>query len=514
MTKLFTTNLRGIVILVLSILIALFFINQSRYLRGLGYETIPDTHITDEYNYVWQAISLKKYGLPVAWSTFTNVYSNPKYQPQKGNLQGLGISVDGKIITLEEFKKNSKPVTAVSEVDWSKGLEHMYFVAPFFYHSPLGGLIYSLGVNKNISQFDQVKPSDFRKPALVMAIVTAVLLYIFIFQITGKPLVAVLSTAIYSTVPTYIFATRGAYLENVSSPFILGHLILLLISVNLLKNRRFNLVYPLIFLSGLLGGFGGLSKELSMGFLLGSLFIVLISKISVRYILTLIAGIALPIVIYIGWGLWLQKSLFIGVFLANSARADFGSLKFLTMLESLRFKDFPIDGWWVWGIISAFFVGYLTDLKKNKYVYLVLPMLFGFLAVIFSANSNYSWYWLSLIPFLAGASGIVIGYLFEYPNFILLMTFFLLPFSSSFYWGYSVFHKNSGQDLNLYRGAFIVLLAAFVIRKYLTRYKYARYIWMAVFFVILFEISKWNFRSIQYLVANWGNFPVPSLPNL
>jgi hypothetical protein len=502
-----------IIIFIVSILLAAYFINQSRYLRELGYETIPEPRTADEYDYVWQAISLKKYGLPVAWSTFTNVYSDSKYQPQKGSLRGLGISVDDKIINLTEFKKDPRPITAISEIDWGKGREHMYFVAPFFYHPPLGGLIYSMGIGKDVSQFDQVKPSDFRKPALVMAIITAVLLFIFIFQITGKPLVSALSVAIYSTVPTYIIATRGAYLENVSPPFILSHLILLLISFDLFKKRHFNLVYPIIFLSGLLGGLGGLSKELSAGFLIGSLIIVIVCKIPTKYILTLVLGIVTPVVVYFGWGFWLQRDLFIGVFLSNVNRGDFGSLKFLTILESLRFRGFPIDGWWIWGIISAFIVGVSADLKKNKYLYLVLPLLFGFLAIIFSANSNYPWYWLSLIPFLAGASAIVVYDLFEKPTSLSLLIFFLLPVSSSFYWGYSVFHQDSGQNLNIFRAVFIVLLAAYSVRKYLVRFKYGKYIWMITFAFVLYEVFKWNYQSIQYLVANWGNFPVPSIPD-
>jgi hypothetical protein len=498
----------------ISLLLAVFFINQSRYLRGLAYETIPDSHVTDEYDYVWQALSLKKYGLPVAWTLFNGVYSSPKYQAEKGSLQGLGIVVSEKIVDVREFKKKPKPVTAVAQIDWGKGPEHMLFVVPFFDHPPLGGLIYSLGVNKDTSQFDQVKPADFRRPALILAIITAVLLYIFIFQITGKPLVAALSTAVYSTVPTYIFATRGAYLENVSPPFILSHLVLLLTSIHFLKKRRFTLACFLIFFSGFLGGLGGLSKESSLGFLLGSLIIVLAKRVPAKYVWALIAGVTLPIMIYIGWAFWLQRDLFIGVIAANLARNDFGSLKFLTILESLRFRGFPIDGWWIWGIVSAFIVSLKVNLKKNNYGYLALPLFCDLLAVVFMANSNYPWYWLPMIPFLAGASAIIIGDLLVNPSFLGLMIFFFLPVSSSFYWGYSVFHQNSGQNLNLYRAGFLILLTLYLLRKYMGHNKYGRYFWIVAFSLLLFEASKWNFQSIQYFVAHWGNFPVPSIPDL
>ena len=501
-------------IFLLSLLIAVFFINQSRYLRGLGYETIPEPHTADEFDYVWQAISLQKYGLPVAWSMFNGVYSNPKYNSASRNLNGFTMSLGGKTIDLQDFKNNPRPITAVTQIDWGKGTEYMSFVMPFFDHPPLGGFIYSLGVNKNITEFNQVKPGDFRRPALVLALITAVLLYIFILQITGKPLVAALSSAIYSTVPTYIFATRGAYLENVSPPFILSHLILLIYSLKLIKDKKPILATVLIFVSGLIGSLGALSKETSVGFLLGSLIIVLITKVQRKYALTLIVGLVVPILVYIGWGMSLQKDLFIGVILGNLARGDFGSLKFLTILESLRFRDFPIDGWWVWGILSSFLVGKMVDIHKNKYVYLALPLLFGVLTIILTANSNYSWYWLSLIPFFASAGAIILGDLFENPRFLELVAFILIPFSSSFYWGYSVFHQNSSQNLNVYRGGFVVLIVSYLVNKYLVRFKYRRYVWMFVFAFVLFEISKWNLQSIQYLVAHWGNLPVPSIPEL
>lgn len=513
-SKLFNSRNIQLFIFFLSVLVTLFFVNQSGYLRGLAYETIPDTTIADEYDYVWQAISLRKYGLPVGWSVFNGIYSDSKYKGQSGNLEGLGMKVGGRIVDIEEYKKNSKPITAVTEINWSKGQEYMTFVAPFFDHPPLGGLIYSLGTSKTISSFDQAKPADFRKPALIMAIITAVLLYIFIFQITSKPFIAALATAIYSTVPTYIFATRGAYLENVTPPFILSHLILLLLSIYLLKRKRLNWAYITLFLSGIVGGLAGLSKEPAVGFLIASVILVVCSRIRFKHILVLILGISLPILAYLSWGIWLQKDLFFGVILGNLGRSDFGSLKLLTTLMSLRFKGFPLDGWWIWGIISAFIVGKMSDLSKNKYHFLVLPLFINILVVLFTANSNYPWYFLSAIPFLAGTSAILIAELIENPNFVLLVVFFLIPFASSFYWGYSVFHQNSSQNLNFFRSSFVILIIAYLIRKYLYRYNYIKYIWFVVFIILLAEISKWNFQSIQYFVAHWDNLPVPSLPTI
>ncbi|NMC99789.1 MAG: hypothetical protein GYA62_08725, partial [Bacteroidales bacterium] len=198
----------NIIIFLISVFIAGVFIYLSIYLRSLGYSSIPEPYIADEYDYIWQAISLKKNGIPIAWSNLSGVYSDEKLRPRKGGIAGTSITVDGKTIDLSEFKKDSRPITAVTEINWGKGKEHMYFVAPFFYHSPVGGLILSMGMDNKISSFEDVRPWDFRKSALNIAILVSVLIFIYTLQVTKKPLIASLAVCIYSTVPTYVIATR------------------------------------------------------------------------------------------------------------------------------------------------------------------------------------------------------------------------------------------------------------------------------------------------------------------
>lgn len=514
--KFFKRRLK-VVILILSLIVAFYYINQSRYLRKLGYETIPETEIADEYDYVWQGISLRRYGVPIGWTMFDGTYSNPKFGTRTGNVDGFKVIINGEHIDFKKFKEDPRPVVAITQIDWSKGLEHMTFVAPFLDHSPIGGIIYSLGVGSDVTKLDQVKAFDFRKPSLILSLITAILLFVFVFQITAKPLVAALSSAIYSTVPTYIFASRGAYLENVSSLFILSCLVLLLFSIELVKKKKVRLSYFLIFISGVLGGVGILSKEISIGFILGAFLTAFITKVSVKHISTMFLGVITPIIIYALWAFWMQGSLFTSLIFANSVRSDFGSLKFLTIFQSLRFSNFPIDGWWIWGMFSLFIIGSLSKIKENKYLFLSLPVFFAFLTIIFSANSNYPWYWISTIPFIAGVSAMVIFDLFENPKFVNLATFFFMPFSSSFYWGYSVFHQNSNMNLNVYRVLFITIFSVFVAMKYLKfgKYtRYTRYLWFFILTVFLFEAFKWNFRSVQFMVANWGSLPMPSLPRI
>jgi len=255
------------------------------FYRWFGYETIP-APITDEFDYAWQGLSLRQYGLPVGWTILDHIYKESKYQSRLASVDKFGVISDGKRIDLREFQKDRRPLIAVKEIDYTKGLEHMLFVAPFFDHPPLAGLIYSLGVGSEIKEFAEVKPAEFRRPALILAIVTAVLLFIFICLITSNPWIAALAIIIYSTVPTYLLATRTAFAENVEPPFILTHLIVLFLAVRL-HTKQLNkwLILSALTLSGLIGGLAFLVKEPAIGFLIGSVVLLLINKLPKRYIL-------------------------------------------------------------------------------------------------------------------------------------------------------------------------------------------------------------------------------------
>ncbi len=270
--------------LAVAIIISILVIYQSISLRWIGYEKIP-TPITDEFNYAWQALSLREYGVPVAWVTFTDIYNNPNHPFKGADLKGFGLTINKQRVDLKSFKENSIPLVAVAEIDYMKGKEHVFFAAPFFDHPPLGGLIYSLGVNSNIKDFELVKPDSFRKPALVLATITAILLFVFLYQITSNPWVSSLGVIIYSTVPTYLLATRSAFLENALSPFILLHLISLIFCIELSKKNQSRKILPIaLFITGIIGGLSILVKEPAFGFLVGSIILLKLNKFSYRNI--------------------------------------------------------------------------------------------------------------------------------------------------------------------------------------------------------------------------------------
>lgn len=493
---------KKIISLFLSVIISSMVIQQGLFYRWFNYETIP-APITDEFNYVWQGLSLRKHSLPLGWVTFSDIYRNPKYNSKQGNLAGFEIEIDGKKIDKNQFLTDRKPLIAIAEIDFVKGTEHMFFVAPFFDHPPLGGLIYSLGVDQTVARVDQVKANSFRKPALVLAVITAIFLFIFLFLITDNPWIAALGVVIYSTVPTYLLATRTAFLENVVAPISLAQLILLFLAIKKKPS------YLLLILSGLFAGFGVLAKEPAASFILASLILLLINKIPPKNIFIFLFTALLPVIGYLGWGLWLQKDLFLDILFANANRGYFGAIKLVTMLETLKFKYFPTDGWWVWGFISFLLISFKPR-QKNLF-FLTIPLSLHLLLILLLGSPNYPWYLISSIPFLVACSAILTWQIIKSPTVATAMAFFFIPFSSSYYWGRIAL--NLQPSINHYRYAFLVYTLLLAIRLKFPKLNLIKTFWLIFFVVLIKKIIVFNQVFMPYLMAHWGNLPVPNLPN-
>jgi len=494
-----------IISLAIAILISFWIIKKSVFLRSFGYGSYP-TPVADEFTYVWQAVSFKRYGLPMAWTLNSGVYKDTKFNPIVGGVEGFGINTGEGIVNSEKFRKNFKPLSAVKEIDYVKGKEQMLFVAPFFDHPLLGGMIYSLGVDKDIENVEDVTSDNFRKPALVMAIITVILLFIFLTLITSNLWVGTLGVVVYSIAPTYLLATRTAFLENAVAPFILIHLILLFLYTKYYSKK---ISFLLLIFSGLFGGLSVLAKEPAIGFLIGSTIILWKNKIKLKNIFIFLISCGFPILVYVGWGFWLQKDLFMAILLTNASRGYFGAIKVVTMMEALKFKNFPTDGWWIWGLLSFAF---LSIKNKNKNIlFLTLPLFTHLLVVLLLGSTNYPWYWISAIPFLAGCSGLLIWQIFNDPNLVSSLLFFFIPFSSSYYWGREAL--GILPSINHYRMAFMAFSLMLFLRLKFKKNQIIKMLWIIFMIWIMYKIVIFSEVFIPYLIAHWGNLSILSLPN-
>lgn len=495
----------SVLYLIVSLVLAVFTTFHFAKIRSVGYERIPTIGIFDERNYALQGISIRRNGIPIGWSD-SGSYEKTTGNVQTTKLNGLQIEVNNQPPSFWSFGNFPKPVLSVNEFDFGLGKQHLKLVQPFLDHTPIGGLVYSLGLGDTRGFLD-ITPDQFRKPALYLGILTSLLLFTFIYQMTGSPGTSLLSTILYNSVPTYLLASRYALLENVLAPFVLIHLNFLLLSKRLVANKRWSLF--LLLLSGLFAGISVLAKETGAGFVLGSLGLLILWKYPKKSILLFVISAALIVGLYIIWGMWLSSQLFLEVFLFNAGRGSFGSLNFLYMLPSLRFPQFPFDGWWIWGFISILILA-LKDWRS--YAPLLLPISGHLLILTITSHANYPWYYLAFIPFLAASSAGVIWNMIKQPSLIVAVAFFLIPLSSSFYWGYTVFHLP--PTMTFFRLLFLAFFGILTLKLVYPKLKLISFGWILFWVILIFEITKWNQHSIFFIIENWNHLPFPSLPTM
>lgn len=492
----------------MSVLLSIFITFRISKIRAIGYDLIPSNEIFDERDYALQGLSLRKTGIPIGWS-MAGPETNDKNVVQLVEITGLTIKINGVLPNFQNARTLPFPVVAVGKYDFGFGDQYVKFIIPFIGHPPLGGIITSIFIPKSVNDFSQIKPIDYRKAPLYLAIITSILLYIYLAQTVKNPWVPLIAVVIYNTVPSYFFGQRYALLENIISPISLAILNLVLIYNRYSTQKKNTLSNIIIILLGLTGGLIFLVKETGISFVFTTLIILYFRKANFKRLLLLLTSTAIPILVYLIWMICISPSALVDIFLFHLSRGFYGSLNFLSILPALRLKDFPFDGWWIWGFISVF---YIAIKWPKKYYYILLPFFLHLAVIIFMSGSNYPYYYLSLVPYFAALAACTLYELFKAPNIPLSSAFFLIPFSSSFYWGYTVFHLPPSSVF--YRLLLIVFAATLYLRSKISNKILRNIIWISFCLAVLIEVCKWNTYSLSYILANWQNLPYPSLPQI
>ncbi|MCX6724480.1 MAG: hypothetical protein NTV20_00050, partial [Candidatus Shapirobacteria bacterium] len=147
----FAKNKLPLIFTLIALILLVFFSRKLFYFRWIGYESIPKTTvILDEKNYVAAGYSFRKTGIPTAWSNL-NSYTYPKKEKTDKviGFNNVNITVNSQEPNLKNKKLFDYPVFYVTNTDVGKGQESILLVQPFFDHSPLSGVFYSL-CTKNI----------------------------------------------------------------------------------------------------------------------------------------------------------------------------------------------------------------------------------------------------------------------------------------------------------------------------------------------------------------------------
>lgn len=505
--------LRKIEFLLLILFLLGYILKQSFYLRGIGYDQIPDAYvILDEHTNVWHGLSIRKSGIPAAWS---NIGAYKK--GSGGDVVGLNLAVaDLKMPTFANFYNFPKPVYVLHPVYLGAGktLKKVGFVQPYLDHPPLGALILSSFVKGDIKTFSELLPADFRRASLYLGVLTGVLIFLLSWQISKNPFVGLISAAIYGSVPTYSLLSRYALLENVLNPLMLMTLnLLVFIKPIIEKNMKEKtyLINGILILAGVFSGFTALTKVIGWFMLIAGVLLLYFWRINVNKILLFAIPAVVIGLLYFVWGLYLDPKLLIDiVFYQSVDRGFIGSLNFLTTLRGIGIINFPFDGWWLGGFLSIAMLSY-----KKEYAAIIVTTVVYLMATLFLGGANYPWYYIPLIPLMCIMTAVFIWKVVKEPNFLLIMTFFLVFFSSSFYWGYGVFQAekisaNYMQPYLMYRLLLIIFLSISLWFTSKTRFKMKNLslkIWFVFMLFTIYQLWKWNNQSILFILSHWGKFP-------
>ncbi len=498
-------------IIIINIIITLYLTHIFAQNRQIGHEKIPDTGIFDERNYVIQGISIRKNGIPIGWSNVYE-YETESFKNISTKLEDFYIKVDEEKPKLTNYYKFPKPVISVNQFDFGRGMEHVKIVQPFIDHPPLGGLIYSLGVPKTVSRLDQIKPEQYRKVALYLAVLNSLLIFVLSIQIFKNPWIATLSTATYNSAPSFFFYVRYALLENVLSTISLIMINFLTLSILFNKKSYSKTAKILAIISGIFAGLSILAKEAGVSFLIAGIIILSRQKNYKKNLILFILFALIPLLGYLLWGNWIAGNFFWKLIIANSQREFLGSLNFINIFTHQWSDKLNLDGWWLWGFISALTTSFILK-NKLKLELSLIPIISSFLIVLFFAGLSYPWYYFHLIPYLSITSGYILWKMVKYINTNIAVVFYLLPFSSSFYWGHQIL-KDYPNKIEYRISVIIISLLLLFNLLPRERIKFATKICQIILiFLVIFAI-KWNYQSTLYINANWEKIIPPNFPKI
>lgn len=495
-------------IIYIVILLVVASLAQGYYLRRIGYSQYPEPYlILDEHTNVWHGLSLRKTGIPTAWSILSAYRVDSIEFGSGGAVDGFNIKVEDNLPTLLGYRKVKSPVVSVFEMDMGNGTHHVPLVQPYLDHPPLGAIILSLGVPGEVKTFEGLSNHDMRRAAVYIAILTQFLIVVLAYQLTKSFFVSLAASFAYGTAPSFLLLSRYAQLENVLTPLMLLSLILL-IFVNENKIKNSGKTSALLLMSGLLAGMAALIKLSGWVVIVLGLFLLIRWGFAKKKILIFGLPAVFLGLLYFAWGLYLNPGLFGDLLLYQGVSRGFiGSINLLVSAWQVSILHFPFDGWWIGGFVSLLFLP-----KEERYS----PMFASIFLVLFSAlfigGANYPWYFIPLIPFVCISIGIFLKSALESPSFLNIMTMFFVFISSSFYWGYGVQFASKAsnsyqQPFTLYRLMFIAFLVFALVWAGMIKLKNFKKFWYILMFAVFLGLIYLNQRGFYYILGNWGKLP-------
>ena len=362
--------------------------------RFIDYDKIPPAYETaDEYAYPWTGMTLLQTGVPKSWSWF-------------------GAYPDGVI-----YQKWGGPFRIVS---------------PWLDQQPLYSLISGSWMMLNGSRdlFD-VRLSTLRVLPITLSFFTISLTGFLAKALFGNK-VGLLSALLYATVPTIVIANRLSLTENLLTPISL--LILWLFSLSEWKK----LTVLKLYLVGLGCGLAIITKQVGMALPITILALLLIDRqwknAIIIFFISIIFGLIYPLM-----GLYYDWRLFINLMKESRLAHSLGLPE--TIFTLFRFPGIGhkerifLDGSILAGFLLLLTAPFWLKIQENyKKILpiLIFPFIYLTLMVLIDGGQTwYGWYLFPLFPFLTILMGKAFFDLWQKPDFLKSLFFYLVLGSST-----------------------------------------------------------------------------------
>lgn len=417
------------------------------FLRYHDYKTVPRHGATfDEFAWTWLGVNLIQKGIPISWS------------PQPQYLQRKEIRYQGAAFLI---------------------------VRPYLEHPPFFGLVAGgFALLNGVSNMYDVTLAKIRPLALFLGVLSIFIVFLLTKELYG-PKVALLSALLYSTVPTIVIGSRLVQNENFLIPLWL--LSIYLIARYLKTNKKYlrNLA---IIIAGLLS----LSKVpwLVVGL---SLCMILSYKGKRRDALITGLGVAAIFSLFIFYGLYFDKELFINLWRLQVARYDISYSGFFSIFTKPLLVDrYYLDGWIIFGWFCIFLLS--KDLKKHFFI--LIPFIAYLIMYFFAIPDEpaHGWYRYPFYPFLLISISLIIKEELSKNSLISLFFIFIVGLSLLA----NTFEQVFGFSFFIYRLFIIIASLTVLISQWFSRFKlYSRK--LIIFWLILFNIL--NIISVFYYMG-------------
>jgi 4-amino-4-deoxy-L-arabinose transferase-like glycosyltransferase len=374
-------------------------------------------------------------------------------------------------------------------------------------------VVLSLLVPKSVTTFGDLTPYDMRSVAIWLGDITLILIFILAVLVSKKPVVGLVATFIYGTVPSFVLLSRYALLENVLTPIVLLVSIVAFCVVSQ-KSGNLRLVKILLVVSGVFTGLGALTKLSGWIMLPAATLLFWKNRINRKDIVKLYILPAITIgLLYFVWGLSLSPATFFNIIYYQGIERGFiGPLNLIVASLRVGIFRFPFDAWWLGGFVAMVYI-----ILKKKSIFLVVPVTFLILFNLIVAGANYPWYYMTLIPFMCISTAWMFNDFFNKINLAKSLLLFLIYFSSSFYWGFSVNFatdpvKNFQQPFLLYRILLLMFMGFGLLSENESFSEKFTNITKVFFIAVIILMIFLNQKSIYFILTNWGSYPSLTTP--